>query len=75
MTDFEKQVLEDLAELKTNMRWITGGDNRPGQLQELAEQVEEHEAFLQRARGLSAALACLLTLIHLGFDYLRIHMK
>jgi hypothetical protein len=72
MTDFEKQVLEDLAELKTNMRWITGGDNHPGQLQELAEQVEKHEAFLQRARGLSAAMACLLTLVHVGFDYLRV---
>jgi hypothetical protein len=75
MTDFERQVLEDLAELKTNMRWITGVDGHSGQLQELAEQVEQHEAFLQRARGLSAALACLLTLVHLGFDYMRIQFR
>lgn len=75
MTDFEKQVLEDLAELKTNMRWVAGGDSHPGRLQELSVQVEKHEAFLQRARGLSAALACLFTIVHLGFDYLRMHWK
>ncbi len=74
MTDFEKQVLEDLASIKTNMGWIGGGDGKPGQLRELAEQVEKHEAFLQRARGLSAALACLLTIVHLGMDYLRMHL-
>jgi hypothetical protein len=75
MTDFERQVLEDLAELKTNMRWITGGDSHPGQLQELSEQVERHEAFLQKARGLSAAMACLFTIVHLGIDYLKLHLK
>lgn len=74
MTDFEKQVLEDLAELKTNMRWVTGGDNHPGKLQELSEQVEQHEIFLQRARGLSAAFACLLTIVHLGIDFLRVQL-
>lgn len=73
MTEFEKQVLEDLAELKTNMRWVAGGDSHPGRLQELSVQVEKHEQFLQRARGLSAALACLFTIVHLGFDYLRLH--
>ena len=57
MTDFEKQVLEDLAELKTNMRWVAGGDSHPGKLQELSMQVEKHEAYLQRVRGMSAALA------------------
>jgi len=72
MTDFEKQVLEDLAELKTNMRWVTGGDNRPGMLQELHDQVERHEEFLQRAKGLSAGFACLLTLVHLGIEFLRV---
>jgi hypothetical protein len=71
MTEFEKQVLEDLAELKTNMRWVTGGDSHPGRLQELEEQVERHEQVLQRARGVAAALACLLTMVHLGFEYLR----
>jgi hypothetical protein len=74
MNDFEKRVLEDLAELKTDMKWIAGGDGHPGRLQEMAEQVERHEEFLQRARGLSAAFACLLTIVHLGFDYLRMHL-
>jgi hypothetical protein len=74
MTDFEKQVLEDLAELKTNMRWVAGGDSRPGRLQELAVKVEKHEAFVQRARGLSVAMACLFTIVHLGIDYLRLHV-
>ncbi len=74
MTDFEKQVLEDLAELKTNMRWVAGGDSHPGRLHELAIQVERHEAFLQKARGLGLALACLFTVVHLGFDYLRLHV-
>jgi UDP-N-acetylmuramoylalanine-D-glutamate ligase len=75
MRDFEKQVLEDLAELKTNMRWIAGGENQQGKLQELSQKVERHEAMLQRARGLGAALACLLTIVHLGFEYLRVHFK
>ena len=73
MRDFERQVLEDLAELKTNMRWIAGGDSQPGKLQELAHQVERHEVFLQRAKGVSAGLACLFALVHLGFEYLRVH--
>jgi hypothetical protein len=68
-------VLEDLAELKTNMRWVAGGGTQPGKLQELAHQVERHEAVLQRVRGLGAALACLLTMVHLGFEYLRVHTK
>jgi hypothetical protein len=32
------------------------------------------EAILRRARGLSAALACLFTIVHLRFDYLRVHL-
>ncbi len=73
MTEFEKQVLEDLAELKVNMRWVAGGDSQSGRLQELSMQVQKHEQFLQRARGMGAAIACLFTIVHLGFDYLRLH--
>jgi hypothetical protein len=75
MNDFEKQVLEDLAELKTDMKWITGGGGQKGKLTQMAEQVERHEAFLQRARGLGAAFACLLTIVHLGIDFLKMHFK
>ena len=66
--------MEDLAELKTNMRWVAGGDSHPGKLQELSEQVEQHEQFLQRAKGLSAAFACLLTIAHLGIDFVRVQL-
>jgi hypothetical protein len=71
MNDFEKRVLEDLAELKTDMKWIAGGDGHPGRLQEIGEQVERHEAFLQRGRGWAAAFACLLTIVQLGIEFVR----
>lgn len=74
MTSFEKQVLEDLAELKTNMRWVTGGDSHPGVLQEMAKQVERHEQFIQRARAWGAAFVCVLTIVHLGIEFVRVHL-
>ncbi len=70
MTDFEKQVLSDLAELKANMRWLIG-NGAPGAIADLTERVAAHDAFVQRAKGVGALLAVLLTLIHLGIDYLR----
>ncbi len=69
MTDFERQVLADLAELKANMRWLIGNGS-PGVIKELSDRVAAHEAFLQRARGVGMLLAALLTLIHFGIDYL-----
>lgn len=71
MTEFEKQVLEDLTELKTEMRLLVG-NGQPGRLQRLEQRVERHEKFVQRAGGVGAALAALLTLIHLAIDYLRV---
>ena len=70
MTDFEKQVLADLAVLKTEMQSLLG-NGQPGRLREVELRVDRHEAFVQRAGGLGALLATLLTLIHLGVDYLR----
>ncbi|MGE0406196.1 MAG: hypothetical protein AB7O65_07850 [Candidatus Korobacteraceae bacterium] len=70
MNDFEKQVLADLSELKTNMRWLVG-DGQSGLIHQLSERVNRHEAMLQRARGLTAGLAGMLTLIHLAIDYLK----
>ena len=70
MTDFEQQVLADLAELKANMRWLIG-NGAPGMIGELAERVATHDAFLQRARGIGVLLALLLTLLHFGIDYLK----
>jgi hypothetical protein len=70
MTEFEKQVLEGLTELRTEMRTLVG-NGQPGRVQILEKRVEQHERFVQRAGGLGAALAVLLTLIHLAFDYLH----
>ena len=72
MTDFEQRVLSDLTELKAHMRWLIGNGQK-GCVQELRERVERHEAFVQRAGGIGAALAGLLTLVHLGIDYLKLH--
>ena len=70
MNDFEKQVLSDLAQLKANMRWLIGNGS-PGVIAELSERVAVHDAFMHRVRGVGAVLVALLTLIHLGIDYLR----
>ncbi len=70
MTEFERTVLADLAELKSQMRWLVG-NGQPGWIQELSQRVDRHEAALQRARGMGGALACLLTLVHVAIDYLK----
>ena len=75
MNEFERTVLADLAQLKTDMRWLIGNGN-PGRLQELEARVEHHEAMLQRGLGIGAAAGALLTLIHIGIDYLRVrHLR
>ena len=74
MTDFEKSVLSDLSELKAHMRWLVG-NGKPGCIHELTERVERHERFVQRAGGVAAVLAGLLTLVHVGIDYLRLHIS
>jgi flagellum-specific peptidoglycan hydrolase FlgJ len=56
MNDFEKQVLSDLSELKTHMRWLVG-NGQQGWIHELAQRVDRHEAILQHARGITASLA------------------
>ncbi len=70
LTDFEREVLSDLAELKANMRWVVGNGNQ-GKMQEIEERVERHEAYLQRFTGIAAGLAGLLTFVHVAIDYLR----
>ena len=71
MTDFEQEVLADLASLKTQMHLLLG-NGQPGRLREVELRVERHEAFVQRAGGLGALLGTVLTLIHLGLDYVRL---
>ncbi len=70
MNDFEQQVLADLSELKANMRWLIGNGS-PGAIKELSDRVAAHEVVIQRARGVGAVIAVLLTLVHFGIDYLR----
>ena len=67
-TEFERQVVSDLADLKADMRWLVGNH---GRFQELEERVEKHEAYLQRFTGVATALAGLITLFHLAIDVLR----
>lgn len=71
MTDFEKQVLADLAALKTEMQSLLG-NGQPGRLREVELRVERHEAFVQRAGGLGALIGALLALIHMGVDYVKL---
>jgi len=68
LTEFERQVLIDLADLKADMRWLVGAH---GKVQELEERVDKHEAYLQRFTGVATALASLITLFHLAIDFLR----
>jgi hypothetical protein len=70
LTEFEQQVVSDLASLKTDMRWLVGNGNQ-GKFQELEHRVDQHEAYLQRFTGIAAAVASLLTLFHLAIDLLR----
>ncbi|HVZ59700.1 MAG TPA: hypothetical protein VG892_02840 [Terriglobales bacterium] len=70
MTDFEKQVLADLSELKTNMHWLVG-NGQPGWIQRLSARVDRHESLLQRAGGIGAAILTGLTLVHLAIDYMK----
>ena len=70
MTQFEEQVLGDLATLTSEMKALLG-NGQPGRLRKLEDRVDEHETLVQRATGIWALVAVVLTLLHLGLDYLR----
>jgi len=70
MTDFQRQVLADLATLKAQMRTLLG-NGQPGRLREIEARVEKHEGLVNRASGIGALVAALLTLLHLGIEYLK----
>jgi hypothetical protein len=72
MTEFETRVLEDLSELRTQMHSLVG-DGNSGRMKQLEDKVERHEAFVQRAGGLGAAIAAIVTMIHLAIDYVRVN--
>jgi len=72
MTEFEKRVLEDLSELRTQMHSLVG-DGNSGRMKQLEDKVERHEAFVQRAGGLGVAIAAIVAMIHLALNYLRVN--
>jgi hypothetical protein len=70
MSDFENQVLSDLAVLKSQMRELLG-NGQPGRLRQLEQRVERHERVVQRLSGVGALLAFLLALLHASADVLK----
>ena len=70
MNEFERTVLADLSTLKAEMK-ILLGNGQPGRLRQLESRVEQHEALVQRASGMGALLGVVLTLVHLGIDWLK----
>ncbi|MCI0404107.1 MAG: hypothetical protein L0212_11400 [Acidobacteria bacterium] len=47
------------------------GNGQPGRLREIEARVDKHEALVNRASGIGALVAALLTLLHLGIEYLK----
>jgi hypothetical protein len=70
MTAFEEQVLNDLATLTSEMKALLG-NGQPGRLRQLEQRVDKHESLVQRLTGIWALAAVVLTMLHLGLDYLR----
>lgn len=70
MDEFERQVLEDLSALKTQMKALLG-NGQPGRLQSLEARVQTHERAMQRAIGVGTLFGVLLTLLHAGADLAR----
>jgi hypothetical protein len=72
MTDFEAQVLADLAVLKSQMKEIVG-NGQPGRLAQLESRLLDHEKTVQRMKGIAAAFGALLTVAHAAIDLLLPH--
>jgi hypothetical protein len=69
MTDFEKQVLSELAVLKSQMEQLMG-IGQPGRLHALEMRVDSHERSVQRLKGVGAVFGALLTLAHLAIAWM-----
>ena len=68
MDDFEKQVIQDLSVLKSQMQQLMG-IGQPGRLHILEKRVDMHEKSVQRVKGLAAAFGGLLTIVHLAIAW------
>jgi hypothetical protein len=64
------RVVLKLDELKADMKWLLG-DGKPGCIQELTRRVARHERFVQKSSAIGVVMATLLTIIHVGMDYLK----
>ena len=72
MTNFEERVLADLAELKAQVRALTG-NGQPGRVRTIEDRLDRHEAVLNRARGLIIVLVPVLTVMHLVLHFALKH--
>jgi hypothetical protein len=72
MSDFEAQVLADLAVLKTQMKEVVG-NGQPGRLAQLESRMLDHEKTVQRLKGIAAAFGALLTVAHAAIDFFLPH--
>lgn len=70
MSEFESQVVADLAALKSQMAALLGA-GQPGRLTALELRVDCHERDVQRVKGFAAAMAALFTVVHFAVEYLR----
>lgn len=70
MTNFEQQVLEDLAGLKVQMHQLMGV-GQPGRLHQIEERVDCHERSMQRLQGFSGAFGGVLALVQFAMLFLR----
>ena len=69
MTEFENEVLRELSVLKSQMEQLLG-IGQPGRLHQLEDRVEAHERSVQRLKGMGAAFAALLTMLHLATAFI-----
>jgi hypothetical protein len=67
MTDFEATVLADLSVLKNQMADLLGAGNT-GRVAQMESRLLEHERTVQRLKGMGAAFAVMLTVVHTATD-------
>ena len=68
MTEFEAQVLADLSVLKNQMADLLGTGNT-GRVAQMESRLLEHERAVQRLKGMGAAFAVMLTVVHTATDF------
>lgn len=71
-SEFERQVLADLVELKALVRTLVG-NGQPGRVRLIEERLEQHEAFMQRSKTVAIAMLPLLGILHLILHFAGKH--